>query len=76
MNLTGFARMIEPQSHSTTTHAHDIPPRRFNEKAITDVNLLAKKIAQALDVSGYLQSRIPLAIFGCARNPINNRERP
>lgn len=44
----------------------ELPARnaRFNEKQMTDVNLMAKKIAQALDVSGYLQSRIPLVIFG------------
>lgn len=28
------------------------------------MNLIAKKIAQAVDVMGYLQSRIPLVIFG------------
>jgi hypothetical protein len=38
--------------------------RRFNEKAITDVNLIAKKITQACHILGYLQSRIPLVIFG------------
>ncbi len=44
----------------------ELPARnaRFNEKPIHDVNLLAKKIAQACDVLGYYQSSIPLVIFG------------
>lgn len=44
---------------------HQHACRRFKEKAITDVPLIAKKIAQAINAMGYLQSRIPLVIFGC-----------
>lgn len=44
----------------------ELPARnaRFNDKPIHDVNLLAKKIAQACSVLGYYASQIPLVIFG------------
>lgn len=44
----------------------ELPARnaRFNEKPIHDVNLLAKKIAQACSVLGYYESKIPLVILG------------
>lgn len=44
----------------------ELPARnaRFNEKPIHDVNLLAKKIAQACSVLGYYESKIPLVLFG------------
>jgi medium-chain acyl-[acyl-carrier-protein] hydrolase len=44
----------------------ELPGRnaRFNEKPMTDLVLIARKIAQALDVAGYLRSSIPLIFFG------------
>jgi surfactin synthase thioesterase subunit len=44
----------------------ELPGRnaRYNEKAMTDVYSIAKKIASALDAVGYLKSQIPLCLFG------------
>jgi surfactin synthase thioesterase subunit len=44
----------------------ELPGRnaRYNEKAMTDIYLIAKKIAQALDAQGFLRSQIPLVFFG------------
>jgi len=44
----------------------ELPGRnaRYNEKVITDIYLIAKKIAAALAGLGYIESKIPLVFFG------------
>ena len=47
----------------------ELPARnsRFKDKGMTDVHLIVRRIAQAINICGFLESEIPLVIFGHAQ---------